>query len=82
MEKFNDIARTKVMTYADDWKKIIPRMGRFVDMENDYRTMNPTFTEERLVGISKSFTKKVWSMKDSKRCIFVRIAEQRFQILK
>ncbi len=45
LEKFNDIARTKVFTYVDDWKKVIPRMGRFVDMENDYRTMNPTFTE-------------------------------------
>ena len=45
LEKFNDIARTKVFTYADEWKKIIPRMGRFVDMENDYRTMNPTYTE-------------------------------------
>ncbi len=45
LEKFNDIARTKVFTYADDWKKVIPRMGRFVDMENDYRTMNPTYTE-------------------------------------
>ena len=45
IEKFNDMARANVMTYADDWKRIIPRMGRFVDMENDYRTMNPTFTE-------------------------------------
>ncbi len=45
IEKFNDLARTKIFTYADDWKKIIPRTGRFVDMENDYRTMNPTYTE-------------------------------------
>ncbi len=45
LEKFNDVARTKVFTYADEWKKIIPRMGRFVDMENDYRTMNPTYIE-------------------------------------
>lgn len=45
LEKFNDIARTKVFTYVDDWKKIVPRMGRFVDMENDYRTLNPSFTE-------------------------------------
>ena len=45
LEKFNDIARTKVFTYADEWKKIIPRMGRFVDMENDYRTMNQSYTE-------------------------------------
>jgi len=45
VEKFNDLARTNVFTYVDDWKKIIPRTGRFVDMENDYRTMNPTYTE-------------------------------------
>lgn len=45
LEKFNDIARTKIFTYADEWKKIIPRTGRFVDMENDYRTMTPTYTE-------------------------------------
>lgn len=45
LEKFNDIARTKVFTYVDEWKKIIPRFGRFIDMENDYRTLNPSFTE-------------------------------------
>ncbi len=45
LEKFNDIARTKIFTYADEWKKIVPRMGRFVDMESDYRTMNPSYTE-------------------------------------
>ncbi|MGB8815821.1 MAG: class I tRNA ligase family protein [Minisyncoccia bacterium] len=45
IEKFNDVARTKIFTYADVWKKVIPRMGRFVDMENDYRTMSPTYTE-------------------------------------
>ncbi len=45
IEKFNDLARTKIFTYAEDWKKIIPRMGRFVDMDNDYRTMNPSYTE-------------------------------------
>lgn len=45
LEKFNDIARTKIFTYADDWKKIVPRMGRFIDMENDYRTMSPSYME-------------------------------------
>ncbi|MBU6371041.1 class I tRNA ligase family protein, partial [Patescibacteria group bacterium] len=45
IEKFNDIARSKVFTYVDDWKKVIPRMGRFVDMENAYRTLDPSFTE-------------------------------------
>ncbi|MFA7252734.1 MAG: class I tRNA ligase family protein [Candidatus Paceibacterota bacterium] len=45
VEKFNDQARKSVMTYVDDWKQIVPRLGRFVDMENDYKTMDPSFTE-------------------------------------
>jgi len=43
--KFNETARGAVLRYADDWKKIIPRLGRFVDMENDYKTMDTTYTE-------------------------------------
>jgi len=43
--KFNNMARKSVMTYVDDWKKIVPRMGRFVDMEHDYKTMDSSFTE-------------------------------------
>ena len=42
---FNQKARESVFRYVDDWKKIIPRLGRWVDMENDYKTMNPTYTE-------------------------------------
>lgn len=45
IEKFNLKARESVMAYVDDWKKIVPRMGRFVDMDNDYKTMDPSFTE-------------------------------------
>ena len=42
---FNDQARASVLRYADEWRKVIPRMGRWVDMENDYKTMNPSYTE-------------------------------------
>ena len=42
---FNERARESVLRYADEWKKIIPRLGRFVDMEDDYRTMDPSYTE-------------------------------------
>jgi isoleucyl-tRNA synthetase len=45
IEKFNQAARKEVLRYTDDWKKIIPRMGRFVDMENAYSTMDPSYTE-------------------------------------
>ena len=43
--KFNDAARKSVMRFADEWREIVPRLGRWVDMENDYRTMDASYTE-------------------------------------
>jgi isoleucyl-tRNA synthetase len=45
VKNFNEAAREAVLEYADDWKEIVPRMGRFVDMEDDYKTMDSTYTE-------------------------------------
>ncbi len=45
IKNFNEAARSAVMEYADDWAKVVPRMGRFADMENDYKTMDSTYTE-------------------------------------
>lgn len=45
VQNFNEAARAAVLEYADDWKQIIPRFGRFVDMDNDYRTMDSDYTE-------------------------------------
>jgi isoleucyl-tRNA synthetase len=42
---FNEKAQSSVMRYADDWRRIIPRLGRWVDMDDDYRTMDATYTE-------------------------------------
>lgn len=43
--KFNDLCRSRVSTYIDEWKVVINRLGRFVDMENSYRTMDLGFME-------------------------------------
>ncbi|MEK7505216.1 MAG: class I tRNA ligase family protein, partial [Patescibacteria group bacterium] len=43
--KFNEKARESVLRYADEWQKVIPRLGRFVDMERDYKTMDSSFME-------------------------------------
>jgi len=43
--KFNSAAREAVHRYVNDWKRIIPRLGRWADMENDYETMNSSYTE-------------------------------------
>ena len=45
LKNFNEEARDSVLEYADDWRRIVPRMGRFVDMQDDYRTMDSTYTE-------------------------------------
>lgn len=43
--KFNERCREQVLTYVDQWKKIIPRIGRWADMENAYLTMDKPFME-------------------------------------
>ncbi len=44
--KFNEAAKNSVLKYADEWREIVPRLGRWVDMENDYRTMDASYTEK------------------------------------
>lgn len=45
IEKFNRDASNSVLQYEEEWKKVIPRLGRFVDMEHAYKTMDTTYTE-------------------------------------
>ena len=37
--------RKIVMRYADDWEKIIGRLGRWIDFKNDYKTLYPWYME-------------------------------------
>lgn len=43
--KFNDFCRSKVLEYADEWKKVITRLGRWADMDNSYKTMDLEYME-------------------------------------
>lgn len=42
---FNQACRSTVLRYAKEWKKIIHRLGRWVDMDHDYKTMEPWYME-------------------------------------
>ena len=42
---FNETCRKNVFWYVDEWKKTVDRMWRWVDMENDYKTMDASFME-------------------------------------
>lgn len=43
--QFNQACESKVLLYADEWKKVIRRIGRWVDMEHDYKTMDLSYME-------------------------------------
>ncbi|KAJ5581793.1 Aminoacyl-tRNA synthetase class 1a anticodon-binding [Penicillium sp. DV-2018c] len=43
--KYNEECRSIVMRYATEWRETIERLGRWIDFDNDYKTMNPTFME-------------------------------------
>ena len=45
IDKFNKAAKESVLVYAGEWKERINRIGRWVDMDNDYRTMDSSYTE-------------------------------------
>jgi isoleucyl-tRNA synthetase len=45
VDRFNEACRALVEHTADEWNYIVRRLGRWVDMENDYKTMDPTFME-------------------------------------
>lgn len=45
VDKFNDLCRTSVLRYTQEWRQVVERMGRWVDMDWDYRTMDPDYME-------------------------------------
>ncbi len=45
VDVFNEKCRSMVLKYVSEWRKTVTRMGRWVDFDNDYKTMNPTFME-------------------------------------
>jgi len=42
---FNEECRSIVLRYSEEWKKTVNRMGRWVDFEKTYRTMDPSYME-------------------------------------
>ncbi|HYO94951.1 MAG TPA: isoleucine--tRNA ligase [Polyangiaceae bacterium] len=42
---FNEQCRSMVLAYVEEWRKTVTRMGRWVDFDNDYKTMDTDFME-------------------------------------
>ncbi len=45
IDKFNRDAYESVLQYEEEWKKIVPRLGRWIDMDTPYKTMDASYTE-------------------------------------
>ncbi|MBX4200618.1 isoleucine--tRNA ligase [Candidatus Parcubacteria bacterium] len=40
VKKFNDLCRERIFTFIEEWERVIPRFGRWADMDHPYKTMD------------------------------------------
>ncbi|KAM6502057.1 tRNA synthetases class I (I, L, M and V) domain containing protein [Amanita muscaria] len=57
IDKYNAECRSIVMRYASEWRSTVERMGRWIDFDNDYKTLNTTFMESVWWGFSELYKK-------------------------
>lgn len=69
IKKFNNAARFKVLTYTSEWHKTIRRIGRFVDFENAYTTMDLSYMESVWWAFAQLYKKRL-IYKDVRTCLF------------
>lgn len=54
---YNAECRAIVMRYSSEWRRTVERMGRWIDFDNDYKTLNTTFMESCWWAFSQLFKK-------------------------
>lgn len=54
---FNQAARESVLKYTKEWEEYVTRMARWVDFENDYKTLDTTFMESVIWGFKQLYDK-------------------------
>lgn len=54
---YNKECRAIVMRYADEWRKTVTRLGRWIDFDRDYKTMNLPFMESCWWAFKELFEK-------------------------
>jgi isoleucyl-tRNA synthetase len=59
LKNYNDECRGIVMRYSKEWREIIKRFGRWIDFDNDYKTMDETFMESVWYLFKVIFEKKL-----------------------
>lgn len=57
IQKFNDFCRTNVLKYSTIWTDMFRRIGRWVDFDNDYKTMDLSFMESIICNFKQLYDK-------------------------
>ena len=57
VKKYNELCRGIVQRYAKEWESIIGRFGRWIDFEDDYKTMDAGFMESIWYTFSEMYKK-------------------------
>ncbi len=54
---FNEACRTSVLRYTKEWQEYVTRQARWVDFDNDYKTLDVTYMESVLWAFKELHTK-------------------------
>ena len=57
VEKFNDFCRSDVLKYSGIWVDMFKRIGRWVDFNHDYKTMDLSFMESVINNFKQLYEK-------------------------
>ncbi len=57
IEAFNAKCRESVLKYTDDWQDYVTRQARWVDFDNDYKTLNPDYMESVIWAFKELYDK-------------------------
>ena len=64
VENFNDHCRTSVMRYTKEWEGTVGRQARWVDFDNDYKTMDLSYMESVIWAFKQLWDKGLVYEKD------------------
>ncbi|MFW0154957.1 isoleucine--tRNA ligase [Rothia sp. P6271] len=57
IDSFNDAARSSVLKYTNEWQNYVTRQARWVDFENDYKTLNIEYMESVIWAFKQLYDK-------------------------
>ena len=64
IDTYNKECRSIVMRFSKEWEVTVKRCGRWIDFENDYKTMNTSFRKE-LSGGARIMNSTTWTISSS-----------------